>query len=79
MKRLKSRLVGAFLIVVLLPVIPLSVVMWSLENEILHCGAGGKDCDVEKYLAELGRHVKQLDPTHLITYEADMIRVRSPM
>lgn len=30
MKRLKSRLVGAFLIVVLLPVIPLSVVMWSL-------------------------------------------------
>lgn len=48
-----------------------SLVMWSLENEILHCGAGGNDCDVEEHLAELGRYVKQLDPTHLITYEAD--------
>ncbi|MBN2450171.1 MAG: hypothetical protein JXR77_07260, partial [Lentisphaeria bacterium] len=49
-----------------------SLVMWSLENEILHCGAGRYADDVEERLAELGRRVRELDPSHLITYEADL-------
>ncbi len=48
-----------------------SVIMWSLENELLHCGAERYDKDVEKKLGELGRSVKALDPEHLITFEAD--------
>ncbi len=48
-----------------------SVIMWSLENELLHCGAERFDKDVEKKLADLGRFVKALDPEHLITFEAD--------
>jgi len=49
-----------------------SLVLWSLENEILHCGAARYRKDTEAKLAELGRFVKQLDSTHLITYEADL-------
>jgi hypothetical protein len=49
-----------------------SLVLWSLENEILHCGASRYSDDVEEKLAELGVRVKALDPTHLITYEADL-------
>ncbi|MBN2351958.1 MAG: hypothetical protein JXD23_05260 [Spirochaetales bacterium] len=48
-----------------------SLVMWSIENELLHCGASGKCPCAEERLAEAGRQVKALDPTHLITYEAD--------
>jgi len=48
-----------------------SLVMWSLENELLHCGASRYDPDAEKKLGELGEFVKALDPSHLITYEAD--------
>jgi hypothetical protein len=48
-----------------------SIVMYSLENEILHCGGTyfAKDC--EHRLAEAGRLVKQLDPTRPIMFEAD--------
>ena len=49
-----------------------SLVMWSIENEILHCGAMRHHPGTETELAELGRDVKRLDPTHLITYEADL-------
>ena len=49
-----------------------SLVMWSIENEILHCGAASWDPNVEQNLAEVGRFVKQLDPGHLITFEADL-------
>ena len=49
-----------------------SLVMWSLENEILHCGASRYYPDAEKKLAELGVFVKELDPSHLITYESDL-------
>jgi hypothetical protein len=48
-----------------------SLVMWSIENEILHCGASGHCACAEERLAEVGRRVKNLDPAHLITYEAD--------
>ncbi len=49
-----------------------SLVMWSLENELLHCGGTSAQVDVEAELAALGRFVKALDPSHLITYEADL-------
>lgn len=49
-----------------------SLVMWSLENELLHCGAGRNVPETEQQLARLGRFVKEMDPTHLITYEADL-------
>ncbi len=47
------------------------LVMWSVENELLHCGASRHCACAEARLAEVGRKVKALDPTHLITYEAD--------
>lgn len=49
-----------------------SLVMWSLENELLHCGADKQGPSVEAHLAEIGRFAKALDPGHLITYEADL-------
>ncbi|MBN1413104.1 MAG: hypothetical protein JW969_19850 [Spirochaetales bacterium] len=49
-----------------------SLVMWSLENEILHCGASQYLPSVEQRLAEMGGKIKALDPSHLITYEADL-------
>lgn len=49
-----------------------SLVMWSLENELLHCGAGNIYAGTEAELAKLGSLVKQLDPTRPITYEADL-------
>jgi len=49
-----------------------SLVMWSIENEILHCGAARYAPDVEANLAAVGRFVKALDPAHLITFEADL-------
>lgn len=47
-----------------------SIVMTSLENEILHCG-GDRVADTEHRLAEAGRIVKALDPTRPIMYDAD--------
>ena len=49
-----------------------SLVMWSIENEILHCGAARYYPECEAELADLGQRVKALDPGHLITYEADL-------
>ncbi len=49
-----------------------SIVMWSLENEILHCGGGSIAAGTAGELARLGGQVKELDPTRLITYEADL-------
>jgi len=46
--------------------------MWSLENEILHCGGDGLSASAEQELAKLGLMVKALDPTRPITYEADL-------
>ena len=47
-----------------------SIVMFSLENEILHCG-GNRVPETEHRLAEAGRFVKQLDPTRPILYDGD--------
>lgn len=47
-----------------------SVVMYSLENEILHCG-GNRVPETEKRLAELGKFVKKTDPTRPIMYDGD--------
>lgn len=49
-----------------------SIVLWSLENEILHCGGEKLYSGTAAELAALGRLVKNLDPTRLITYEADL-------
>ncbi len=49
-----------------------SVIIWSLENEILHCAPGGKESPATDGLAEMGRLVKRLDPTRPIMYEADL-------
>jgi hypothetical protein len=49
-----------------------SIVLWSLENELLHCGGARAYAGTEQELAKLGRVVKGLDPTRLITYEADL-------
>ncbi|MFO1476471.1 MAG: carbohydrate-binding domain-containing protein [Verrucomicrobiota bacterium] len=49
-----------------------SIVLWSLENEILHCGGASLYSGTEAELAELGRQVKAIDPTRPITYEADL-------
>ncbi len=47
-----------------------SIVMTSLENEILHC-RGDRVPQTEHRLAEAGRIVKALDPTRPILYDAD--------
>ena len=47
-----------------------SIVMTSLENEILHCG-GDRVPGTVHHLAEAGRFVKQLDPTRPILYDGD--------
>lgn len=49
-----------------------SLVMWSVENELLHCGGETVDPDLEKKLADLGRTLKEFDPSHLVTFEADL-------
>ena len=48
------------------------IVLWSLENEILHCGGEKLYSGTEADLAALGATVKNLDPTRPITYEADL-------
>jgi len=47
-----------------------SVVIWSIENELLHVG-GARVSSTERNLADLGRKVKALDPTRPIMYEGD--------
>jgi Glycosyl hydrolases family 2, TIM barrel domain/Ca-dependent carbohydrate-binding module xylan-binding/Glycosyl hydrolases family 2, sugar binding domain/Glycosyl hydrolases family 2 len=49
-----------------------SIILWSLENEILHCGGQKLFSGTEADLAALGAMVKNLDPTRPITYEADL-------
>jgi hypothetical protein len=49
-----------------------SIVLWSLENEILHCGGEKLYSATDQQLAALGRVVKANDPTRPITYEADL-------
>lgn len=49
-----------------------SLVLWSLENEILHCGGERAYAATESQLAAMGRLVKSLDPTRPITFEADL-------
>jgi hypothetical protein len=47
-----------------------SVVMYSIENEILHVG-GSRVPKTERRLAELGAFVKEVDPTRPIMYDGD--------
>ena len=49
-----------------------SIVLWSLENEILHCGGQKLYSATDAQLAAMGRVVKAADPTRPITYEADL-------
>ena len=49
-----------------------SIVLWSLENEMLHCGGQRAYAGTQQELAKVGRLVKALDPTRPITYEADL-------
>ena len=49
-----------------------SIVLWSLENEILHCGGEKLYSGTAAELAAMGSIVKHLDPTRPITYEADL-------
>jgi hypothetical protein len=49
-----------------------AIVLWSLENEILHCGGEKLYSATDSQLAAMGRVVKAIDPTRPITYEADL-------
>ena len=49
-----------------------SIVLWSLENEILSCGGETLYSGTVTNLAALGVALKSLDPTRLITYESDL-------
>lgn len=49
-----------------------SIVLWSLENEILHCGGEQLYNATDTQLAAMGRVLKAIDPTRPITYEADL-------
>ena len=49
-----------------------SIILWSLENEILHCGGDTIFSGTITNLAALGGLVKSLDPTRPITFEADL-------
>jgi hypothetical protein len=49
-----------------------SLIMWSVENELLFMGMDKYCSDLPKKLGDLGRFVKQLDPGHPITYEGDI-------
>ncbi|HBG26434.1 MAG: hypothetical protein A2Y10_10030 [Planctomycetes bacterium GWF2_41_51] len=49
-----------------------SLIMWSIENEILFMGMEKYCPDLAKKLGDLGRFAKQLDPHHPITFEADI-------
>jgi hypothetical protein len=49
-----------------------SIVLWSLENEILSCGGQRLYSGTQTNLAALGLTLKSLDPTRPITYESDL-------
>jgi hypothetical protein len=49
-----------------------SVIMWSVENEILYMGMEKYCPDLAKRLGNMGRFVKQIDPYHSIIFEADI-------
>ncbi len=49
-----------------------SIVLWSLENEILSCGGETLYSGTVTNLAALGLTLKSLDPTRPITYESDL-------
>ncbi|MEI6193103.1 MAG: carbohydrate-binding domain-containing protein [Verrucomicrobiota bacterium] len=49
-----------------------SIVLWSLENEILHCGGDKLYAATPAQLGAMGRVVKGMDPTRPITFEADL-------
>ncbi len=49
-----------------------SIVLWSLENEILHCGGEYAFTGTVTQLAAMGQVLKALDPTRPITYEGDL-------
>lgn len=50
-----------------------SVILWSLENELLYSSFGRVlTGEAEQELAKLGRMVKELDPTRPIMYEGDV-------
>jgi beta-galactosidase len=50
-----------------------SVILWSLENELLYSNWGRVPAEeTEEELAKLGRMVKELDPTRPIMYEGDI-------
>lgn len=48
-----------------------SVVMWSLENELSGQRINDQTPALEERLADLGRLVKEIDPTRPITFESD--------
>jgi hypothetical protein len=49
-----------------------SIVLWSLENEILSCGGQTLYSGTVTNLAALGITLKGLDPTRPVTYESDL-------
>lgn len=49
-----------------------SVVMWSIENELLHMGMDRFSEDLQKKLGDLGRFVKELDPSRPIIFDGDL-------
>src|ERR1019366_1727397 len=49
-----------------------SIILWSLENEILHCGGDTLYSATATQLGAMGRVVKGMDPTRPITFEADL-------
>jgi beta-galactosidase len=48
-----------------------SIVMWSLSNEILWCGAAGQNKDCAQLMYDAGLGVKQVDPTRPIQHDGD--------
>ncbi len=49
-----------------------AIILWSLENEILHCGGDRLYAATPAQLGAMGRVVKGMDPTRPITFEADL-------
>ena len=47
-----------------------SIIMWSMENELLHCGGSWAE-NAEPNIAGLGRAAKEVDPTRPVQYDAD--------
>jgi len=49
-----------------------SVIIWSIENELLHMGMTRFSEDLPKKLGDLGRFVKELDPSRPIIFDGDL-------